>query len=494
MANLYSLLGDLLRYHKCPSAAPRHLVEEIIKNLDPRAGYHIPNENGRYNGFVAAGGQGLLFYVFNKDNIEMALKVAVTGPVTLNRRVYSENAAVAKVELIRSVPDVRFRENAELQKKIWFAIDKYRDEYGLTFTIPQVYDVSQTSDANQIPFFTMEWMQGGDITAVTKDRKDICYSLQLYLELLKAVDFVHILGIVHRDLKARNIKVGENNSIILLDFGLARPINERRNVTESGERVPLGTLPYASPKMVDGFAEQATPPDDVHGLGYVLWELIWGKECPDYLGDPKDFEYRDKYRIERAGDLAIPLQKVFLKATNPIESERYRSVQELREQLQLAYNRIATQDRFPRCNWEQTIIEPVQRKIELPQVARPLTPPKPQAPKPQQERKVEPEKAPERNFKKAMTRKFLQEAQFPPVSFPESDSKTTEKLSPGQEAAVEAEYFKQIFEDQESEIKKAPCGQFCKFQACKKNGLGICKELMLSNLRIFKRIFLEERD
>lgn len=112
--------------------------------------------------------------------------------------------------------------------------------------------------------------------------------LKLVPHLLAAADaiaFAHSRGVIHRDLKPSNIMVGDYGETIVIDWGLAKEIQENEDPTNQPYREPtdaeltrdgevLGTPRYMSPEQAKG--EPAGPPTDVYALGAILYELING--------------------------------------------------------------------------------------------------------------------------------------------------------------------------------------------------------------------------
>jgi serine/threonine protein kinase len=132
-----------------------------------------------------------------------------------------------------------------------------------------------TSDGT--PFLAMEFIDGRHIDDYCDDHTlNVEERLKLFKTLCATVHYLHLQGVVHRDLKPNNILVTPGGTVKLLDFGIAKQshplLPAQQSLTRSGLR--LMTPEYASPEQVR--AEPATPVSDVYSLGVVLYELITG--------------------------------------------------------------------------------------------------------------------------------------------------------------------------------------------------------------------------
>jgi len=127
------------------------------------------------------------------------------------------------------------------------------------------------------PYFVMELVEGEPLTDWATGRElDLPQRLRLFLDVCDAVQYAHRQLVVHRDLKPANILVTADGRIRLLDFGVARLLDDasgEAGLTRTG--ILLLTPEYAAPEQVRG--EPATTATDVYGLGAVLYELLSGK-------------------------------------------------------------------------------------------------------------------------------------------------------------------------------------------------------------------------
>ncbi|MDR9364500.1 MAG: serine/threonine-protein kinase [Balneolaceae bacterium] len=147
--------------------------------------------------------------------------------------------------------------------------------------IAQLIDAGLTDEGR--PYFILEYIQGKPITEWCNEQHlSFEERLQLFVQVCEAVQFAHQRLIVHRDLKPNNILVDNHGNVKLLDFGIAKILEnepqESTPITKTG--LFLMTPEYASPEQVHGDA--ITTATDVHALGLILYELLTGKLPYDF--------------------------------------------------------------------------------------------------------------------------------------------------------------------------------------------------------------------
>ena len=131
------------------------------------------------------------------------------------------------------------------------------------------------TDQEGMPYFVMEYVEGEPITDYCDHHDlDLRQRLKLFRKVCRAVHFAHQRLVVHRDLKAGNILVTADGKPKLLDFGIAKLLEDSTDsdLTSDG-RVPL-TPSSASPEQLMG--EPITTAADVYALGLLLYELLAG--------------------------------------------------------------------------------------------------------------------------------------------------------------------------------------------------------------------------
>lgn len=135
--------------------------------------------------------------------------------------------------------------------------------------IAQLLDGGMTSDGE--PFLVMELAEGDAIDIYCDRHKlSIRKRLELFDQILAAIDYAHKQLIVHRDLKPSNVMVGREGVVKLLDFGTSKLIEEDATATSMRALTPR----YASPEQLRG--EAAGVGSDVYSAGVLLFELLSG--------------------------------------------------------------------------------------------------------------------------------------------------------------------------------------------------------------------------
>jgi len=138
--------------------------------------------------------------------------------------------------------------------------------------IARLLDGGTTSEG--APYLVMEFVDGEPIDAWCRAHApDTATRLRLFAQVCRAVDHAHRNLVVHRDLKPSNILVDQAGQPRLLDFGIAKLIDDGAGTTRSGERVL--TPAHASPEQITG--GPITTAADVYALGVLLYDLLTGR-------------------------------------------------------------------------------------------------------------------------------------------------------------------------------------------------------------------------
>ena len=145
--------------------------------------------------------------------------------------------------------------------------------------IARFYDAGVSEDG--LSYLAMEYVDGQPITAYCDEhRLTLRQRLQLFSQVLSAVQYAHANLVIHRDLKPSNILVTTDGQVRLLDFGIAKLLADSDTTHETQLTQLSGramTPDYASPEQIKG--DPLTIATDIYSLGVVLYELLAGQRA-----------------------------------------------------------------------------------------------------------------------------------------------------------------------------------------------------------------------
>ncbi len=141
--------------------------------------------------------------------------------------------------------------------------------------IARLYDAGVASDGQ--PYLALEPVDGQRIDRYCADRQlGVAARLRLFVQAARGVAHAHAQLVVHRDIKPSNLLVDAHAQVKLLDFGIAKLLddggNDPQQLTQQGARVL--TPDYASPEQIAGLPVGTR--SDVYSLGVLLFELLTG--------------------------------------------------------------------------------------------------------------------------------------------------------------------------------------------------------------------------
>ena len=286
---------------------PETEVPESDTELPHIEGFNLIQEIGR-------GGMGVVYKAVQQStNRIVALKIMLSGPFA---------SPTAKQ---------RFKREVELAARL---------EH------PALARVLESGRTSGLQYYAMDFVDGVSL-------KDYVYAepmetrelLTLFRSVCDGVQYAHSHRVIHRDLKPANILIDREGQPRILDFGLAKGMDQsgmNETLTTAGSEVEkvMGTLPYLSPEQAAGVTREIDIRTDVYALGVILYELLTGVLPVDTKGLPSQI-------IERIseGGITSPssvspkvdgeLDTIILKSLEKDKNRRYQSVAELADDIDL---------------------------------------------------------------------------------------------------------------------------------------------------------------
>ncbi|MCD4749319.1 MAG: protein kinase [Thermoanaerobaculales bacterium] len=137
--------------------------------------------------------------------------------------------------------------------------------------ITLVFDFGMQDD---VPYLVQEFLSGYDLDHLLNSGVlgDINSVASILLQVAEGLRFAHSKGIIHRDIKPSNIRILEDGTVKIMDFGIAKAMEGGSNLTQTG--IALGTAGYLAPEQIQGAT--VDPRTDLFSLGVVGYELITG--------------------------------------------------------------------------------------------------------------------------------------------------------------------------------------------------------------------------
>jgi eukaryotic-like serine/threonine-protein kinase len=189
-----------------------------------------------------------------------------------------------------------------------------------------VYDVG---DDDGLPFIVMEYVEGetlAELTARTGPMEPE-RAVDLLLQVCAGLEHAHAAGLVHRDIKPRNLLVRTDGVVKIADFGIARTLQATR-LTQVG--TVLGTAAYLAPEQAAG--EPVTAAADIYSLGAVAYELLSGR-TPYEFDSLADLAVKQRQPPPGLPDVPPALEHAVLRALAFKPANRPRSAATFAEEL-----------------------------------------------------------------------------------------------------------------------------------------------------------------
>lgn len=200
--------------------------------------------------------------------------------------------------------------------------------------IVRAYDVQQAGDCY---FFVMEFVEGKTVADALRENGPYAEepALDIIIAMADALAHAHAQGLIHRDVKPRNIILTAAGVPKLADLGLARVMADVDAARAERGRA-LGTPLYIAPEQIRG-EEVIGPPADIYGLGATFYHMVTGK--PPFQAADRDQVFQMHLKmapappVDLAPDLTVGLSEVIEKMLAKDPKDRYTTCESLLEEL-----------------------------------------------------------------------------------------------------------------------------------------------------------------
>ena len=212
---------------------------------------------------------------------------------------------------------------------------KRESQAAAALTHPNIVSVYDVGKEGNIHFIVMELVEGKTLSQYIEEKGRLDYkeAISITRQVASALSLAHKNQIVHRDIKPHNILITNTGVAKLADFGIAKAVSASTII--GGNHKVMGSVHYFSPEQARGaYVDERS---DIYSLGIVLYEMLTGKVPFD--GDNPItialMHINEPMPLVTAQVPGIPpqLEKIIMKATEKYQSNRYRTADEMIEDL-----------------------------------------------------------------------------------------------------------------------------------------------------------------
>ncbi|MGI8732693.1 MAG: protein kinase domain-containing protein [Pyrinomonadaceae bacterium] len=289
-------------------------------------------------------------------NYKILEKLGAGGQGTVYKAIDSK---LGRTVVIKVLP-------AELTKEA--NLKRFEREARLASSLdhPNICTIFDLNVINGIHFIAMQYIEGRNVRQLVNGRPlGLASALSIAVQVTDALAVAHAQGIIHRDIKAGNVMVNSKGQAKVLDFGLAKLLDEdaartsgihHTELTEVG--VPYGTATYAAPEQARG--DRVDSRADIFSAGVLLYEMLTGS-----------WPFRGKTAIDvrhavlheepvplaasRPDPLPPRLQLILDRALKKNPRERFQKISELRDELRTLAREVSAVSGAPLDESTETI-------------------------------------------------------------------------------------------------------------------------------------------
>ncbi len=224
---------------------------------------------------------------------------------------------------------------------------------------PNICTIYDFNEADGVFYIAMQFVEGKNVRQLVAGRALALKSaLSIAIQVSDALAYAHSKNIIHRDVKAGNIMVTDAGQVKILDFGLAKLIEDdqidqtggqdRHEITELG--IPYGTATYAAPEQAKG--ERADHRSDIFSTGVLIYEMltgIWAFQGKTVIDVRHQVLYGTPKPLADMRKEALPpqLQQIIDKALAKDPKDRYQKIATMRDELRAVMQQVAGAQLMP---------------------------------------------------------------------------------------------------------------------------------------------------
>jgi serine/threonine protein kinase len=209
--------------------------------------------------------------------------------------------------------------------------------------ITMVYEFGFEGD---VPFMVQEFLSGEDLDRMIKGGAGLSLEdkLRILIGVAFGLEYAHKAGVMHRDVKPANVRVLENHSVKIMDFGIAKSMGPADDITQTG--ITVGSSSYMSPEQIGG--DSLDFRTDIFSFGVLAYELLAGRKPfvneNLFLLLEQIVKEEPTPLAEAAADVPAPLVAIVERAMAKKPEDRFSSAREIREALMAVQQQLAPSD------------------------------------------------------------------------------------------------------------------------------------------------------
>ena len=227
----------------------------------------------------------------------------------------------------------------------FISIERFRQEAQAIANLhhPNIVQIYQFSHWENTHFFAMEFIEGKTLEEILRIKRNkavddegipLSWSLDIIIQVLKALEFAHSKEVIHRDIKPANIMLDTSGRVFLTDFGLVKHMGREKLEAEG---YTIGTPEYMSPEQAAG--EPVDWRTDIYASGLVLYELISGQlpyqgSSPVSIIANRIVTQEIRRPTEFDPDIPHEIERIIMRSIARYPSERYQSALEMHDAVE----------------------------------------------------------------------------------------------------------------------------------------------------------------